>query len=164
MRRVLGLGGSLERSRERHTNMPAITQFPVGTLSIPVCPGKVNMIYSSKMKPGASIVIHPIRPGILNFDSMDVLPMGYQVVIHCTAVNYISEVSYEQWINIRRWASGNLPKETTAISSRSTPNSLDSVGLNPVWWPYSIPNLLIKGVECKCGCYCIPHQLNSQLM
>lgn len=34
------------------------------------------MIYNSKIKPGASIVIHPTRPGILNLDSMEVLPMG----------------------------------------------------------------------------------------
>lgn len=71
----------------RRTNMPAMAQLLIGTLSMPVCSGRVDIMYSSKMNPGASIVIHPIRPGILNLDSIEVLPMGYHVVSHCKAVN-----------------------------------------------------------------------------
>ena|SRR6266480_4396184 len=68
--------------------MPAITQFVVGKLSRPSCLGSVNMMTSSVIKPGASMVNQPHFPGMLNFDSMDVLPIGYHVVIHWAAVNY----------------------------------------------------------------------------
>ena len=75
---------------EQRTNMPAMTQLPTGSLrqSRPSSPGKLNMIYSSVMKPGASIVNQPILPGRLKRDSTDVLPMPYQLVSHCRPVNY----------------------------------------------------------------------------
>jgi hypothetical protein len=44
------------------------------------------MMYSSVMKPGASIVAHPILPGMLKRDSVDVLPWGYQLRTHCPVV------------------------------------------------------------------------------
>ncbi len=51
-------------------------QFAIGNLSIPFCAGSVNMIYKSVINPGASIVAHPILPGMLKRDSVDVLPIG----------------------------------------------------------------------------------------
>ena len=41
------------------------------------------------MKPGASIVIHPIFPGRLKREVVEVFPDGYQGVIHWTTVTFL---------------------------------------------------------------------------
>lgn len=58
------------------TNNPAMTQFTKGRLSIPSCLGKEYIVYNKVINPGASIVAHPIFPGTLNRDGVDVLPIG----------------------------------------------------------------------------------------
>lgn len=40
------------------------------------------MRYRSVSKPGSSIKIQAILPGMLNRESMEVLPIGYQVTSH----------------------------------------------------------------------------------
>jgi hypothetical protein len=64
--------------RRQHTNMPAIAQLPGGSCrqSSPSSCGRLNMMYNSVIKPGASIVNQAILPGILKRDSIDVFPMG----------------------------------------------------------------------------------------
>lgn len=60
----------------QRTNKPAIIQLTGGKLSIPSCFGRLYIIYSNIIKPGASMVAHPILPGILKRDGLDVLPIG----------------------------------------------------------------------------------------
>ena len=44
-------------------------------------------MYNNVRNPGASMVAHPIFPGMLKRDSMDVLPIGYHAVTNCTDVS-----------------------------------------------------------------------------
>lgn len=67
-----------------------MVQLGHGSDSMPSCWGKVYMIYRSVMKPGASIVAHPIFPGMLKRDGWEVLPAGYHSIIHWATVNYFS--------------------------------------------------------------------------
>jgi hypothetical protein len=53
---------------------------------MPSSMGSEYMMYSRAMKPGASIVAHPILPGMLKRDCVDVLPCGYQSSTHCAVV------------------------------------------------------------------------------
>ncbi len=65
-----------QRRAKKRTNNAAMTQLPHGNFSMPSFAGKVNMIYSSTMKPGASIVAQAILPGMLRREVTDVLPAG----------------------------------------------------------------------------------------
>ena len=58
--------------------MPAMIQLANGSSWIPSRFGSEYMMYSSVRKPGASIVIHPILPGMLKRKVVEVLPEGYQ--------------------------------------------------------------------------------------
>ena len=75
------------RSMNGPTNKAAMSQLAPGRCSIPFFWGRVNMIYSSVMKPGASIVANPIFPGMFKRDCVEVLPIGYQVVTNCIEAN-----------------------------------------------------------------------------
>ena len=68
--------GRMEQGRRGHTKRPAMSQLARGRLSMPFWAGRVNIMYKSVMKPGASIVAQPILPGMLKRDSVEVLPMG----------------------------------------------------------------------------------------
>ena len=63
-----------------------MVQLPHGRASIFSSLGSAYMMYNNVMKPGASIVIQAILPGIFRRDSMEVLPCGYQSSSHCDAV------------------------------------------------------------------------------
>ena len=66
--------GRESEKNSRRTKIPAIVQLPHGRLDIPNSWGSVFIMYSNVMKPGASIVIHAILPGMFKRDSTDVLP------------------------------------------------------------------------------------------
>jgi len=60
--------------------------FCHGNCARPIFEGRVFMMYSNVIKPGTSIVIQPILPGILKRLVVDVLPAPYHGIIHCAAV------------------------------------------------------------------------------
>jgi hypothetical protein len=68
------------------TKHPAIVQFPHGNSLIPNSFGSAYMMYNNTMNPALSIVAHPIFPSMFHFDSIDVLPCGYQSSTHCAVV------------------------------------------------------------------------------
>ena len=90
-RRVLVLGLGVGKWGERGlgrglTNIAAMVLFSHGRLLMPFISGSVNMRYSKRRKPGASIVNQPILPGRLSRDVTDVLPIPYQFRDHCMTV------------------------------------------------------------------------------
>ena len=77
------MGGVGGRGR---TKRVAMVLFSHGSLSIPFISGSVNIRYSSRRKPGTSMVSQPILPGRLSRDVTDVLPIPYQLMNHCGIV------------------------------------------------------------------------------
>lgn len=59
-----------------------MVQLPHGSSWIPSSFGSVKKMYSRVIGPADSMVAHPILPGTLNLDSVEVLPCGYQSMTH----------------------------------------------------------------------------------
>lgn len=59
-----------------------MSQLAMGRVDILFWAGRANMRYRSVSTPGSSIMIQAILPGMLNRESMEVLPIGYQVTSH----------------------------------------------------------------------------------
>ncbi len=81
--------GEIEWAKKKLTNNAAMSKLGIGSCSIPFCCGRVFIVYKSRMNPTASIVAHPIFPGMFKGESIEVLPCGYQSVNHWPSVNYI---------------------------------------------------------------------------